>query len=247
MTIFDTIEKNRKLLNKNENYLLKYILENTEKVSNMRIQDLSKETFTSTATIVRFCNKLSYSGYAEFKANLKSSIHKEANHKLSPNNTFLFDDIAKTKDLINDCVIDEVIDLIYNAEKIDFYGEGSSKDVCIDISRKFHLVEKNCRYFNDSSIMYSTASDLDSKTLIIAISMSGETPQVIKAVNIAKTRGCKIICVTSVGYTTLANLSDKCLFIFSSEYEINNIKFKSRVMASAIMEYVFFRYLDRYK
>lgn len=247
MTIFDTIEKNRKLLNKNENYLLKYILENTEKVSNMRIQDLSKETFTSTATIVRFCNKLSYSGYSEFKANLKSSISKEGNHKISPNNTFLFDDIAKTKDLINDSVIDEVIGLIYNAEKIDFYGEGSSKDVCIDISRKFHLVEKNCRYFNDTSIMYSTASDLDSKTLIIAISMSGETTQVIKAVNIAKTRGCKIICVTSVGYNTLANLSDKCLFIFSSEYEINNIKFKSRVTANAIMEYVFFKYLDKYK
>lgn len=246
MTIFDTIEKNRKLLNRNENYLLKYILENTEKVSNMRIQDLSRETFTSTATIVRFCNKLSYSGYAEFKANLKSSINKETNHKIVPNNTFLFDDIAKTKDLINDSVIDEVIDLIYNTEKIDFYGEGSSKDVCIDISRKFHLVEKNCRYFNDSSIMYSTASDLDSKTLIIAISMSGETSQVIKAVNIAKTRGCKIICVTSVGYNTLANLSDKCLFIFSSEYEINNIKFKSRVTANAITEYVFFRYLDKY-
>ncbi|WP_243108066.1 SIS domain-containing protein [Clostridium sp. JN-9] len=95
--------------------------------------------------------------------------------------------------------------------------------------------------------MYSTASDLDNKTLIIAISMSGETPQVIKAVNIAKTRGCKIICVTNVGYNTLANLSDKCLFIFSSEYEINNIKFRSRVTANAIMEYVFFRYLDKYK
>ncbi len=247
MTVFDAIEKNRKLLNKNENYLLKYILENTEKVSNMRIQDLSKDTFISTATIVRFCNKLSYSGYAEFKANLKNSINIENNHKIVSNNTFLFDDIAKTKDLINDSVINEVIDLIYNAEKIDFYGEGSSKDVCIDISRKFHLVEKNCRYFNDTSIMYSTASDLDNKTLIIAISMSGETPQVIKAVNIAKTRGCKIICVTNVGYNTLANLSDKCLFIFSSEYEINNIKFRSRVTANAIMEYVFFRYLDKYK
>jgi len=105
MTVFDAIEKNRKLLNKNENYLLKYILENTEKVSNMRIQDLSKETFISTATIVRFCNKLSYSGYAEFKANLKSSIDRENNQKIVPSNTFLFDDIAKTKDLINVCIV----------------------------------------------------------------------------------------------------------------------------------------------
>ncbi|QAT40935.1 SIS domain-containing protein [Clostridium sp. JN-9] len=113
--------------------------------------------------------------------------------------------------------------------------------------KKISSCRKNCRYFNDTSIMYSTASDLDNKTLIIAISMSGETPQVIKAVNIAKTRGCKIICVTNVGYNTLANLSDKCLFIFSSEYEINNIKFRSRVTANAIMEYVFFRYLDKYK
>lgn len=247
MTIFDVIEKNRELLNKNENHILKYILENAEKVSTMKINDLSKAAFTSTATIVRFCNKLGYSGYSELKANLKNSLLKEGTDGKGAGNVFLFDDIAKTKDLINEDLIDAVIDMIHEAKKIDFYGEGSSKDVCIDISRKLHLVEKNCRYFTDSSIMYSTASDLNKDTLIMAISMSGETSQVIKAVNIAKTRGCKIISITGVGYNTLANLADKCIFVFSSEYEINNIKFKSRIAANAIMEYVFFSYLKKYK
>lgn len=247
MSIFDTIEKNRELLNKNENYLLKYILENTEKIANMKIQDLSKYTFTSTATIVRFCKKLGYCGYSEFKANLVNSIRKENNKdSQKEKGIFLFDDIVKTRDLINEDLIEDVIKMINTAEKIDFYGEGSSKDVCIDMSRKFQLVGKNCRYFNDSSIMYATANDLNEKTLIFAISMSGETAQVIRAVNIAKTKGCKIVSVTGIGYNTLANLSSRCIFIFSSEYEINNIKFKSRVTASAMMEYMFFRYLNKY-
>lgn len=247
MSLFDKIEKNRKLLNKNENYLLKYILENTEKVANMKIQDLSKHTFTSTATIVRFCKKLGYNGYAEFKANLTNSINKEGDKITKTNNDiFLFDDIAKTRDLINEDLIEDVLSMINKAHRIDFYGEGSSKDVCIDMSRKFQLVGKNCRYFNDSSIMYSTANDLDEGTLVFAISMSGETTQVIKAVNIAKTRGCKIISVTCIGYNTLANLSDRCVFVFSSEYKINNIKFMSRITVSAIMEYIFFKYLNKY-
>lgn len=244
MSLFDTIEKNRKLLNKNENYLLKYILENTQKVSGMKIQDLSKYTFTSTATIVRFCKKLGYSGYSQFKANL--TMQEGDKHSKIEKGIFIFDDIVKTRDLINEDLIEDVIKMIDKAEKIDFYGEGSSKDVCIDMSRKFQLVGKNCRYFNDSSIMYATANDLDENTLIFAISMSGETAQVIKAVNIAKTKGCKTVSITGIGYNTLANLCDRCLFVFSSEYEINNIKFKSRVTASAMMEYMFFRYLNKF-
>ena len=41
-----------------ERILGKYVLENGEKVLNMSTKELAKATFTSPASIVRFCRKL---------------------------------------------------------------------------------------------------------------------------------------------------------------------------------------------
>lgn len=50
-----------------ERILGKYVLENGEKVLNMSTKELAKATFTSPASIVRFCRKLEYEGYNDVR------------------------------------------------------------------------------------------------------------------------------------------------------------------------------------
>ncbi|MDP9751979.1 MULTISPECIES: MurR/RpiR family transcriptional regulator [Thermoanaerobacter] len=247
MNFFDMIEKNRTNLNKDENKLLKYIIEHASEVKDMTIKDLSKLTFTSPAGIVRFCKKLGFRGYSE----LKNSLYLTAvNVSIKPDKKFsgtIFDDIEKTKDLLNFQLIEEILELIYKAHRIDFYGEGSSKMVCIEMARRFRSINKISYSYDDTSIMYASAGTLTAHDLVFAVSMTGETKQIIKAVNIAKSKKATIVSLTNLSNNTLSNIADKSLFVFSNKYVINDdIEITSRVPALVLMEYIFYNYLRKY-
>ncbi len=246
LDFFTIIEKNRVNLNKNEGELLRYFIENAKDIKKMRIQDVAQNTYMSTAAIIRFCQKLGFTGYSELKNNLALTIEHQNKKQTIDNKVTTFEDIEKTKNLINEALIDEIISLIFSARRIDFYGEGSSRSVCREMARRFQLIGKQCYYFDDTTIMYSSASTLQPVDLVFAISMSGETSQVIKACSIAKTQGAKIVSITNMSMNTLSNLSDKCLFICSTKYSLKSMDFISRIPALIVMEYMFYRYMDKF-
>ena len=59
--------RDKKIFSSTEQVIADYILKNFREVANLSTRQLAKETFTSSAAIVRFSQKLGFSGYAEFK------------------------------------------------------------------------------------------------------------------------------------------------------------------------------------
>ena len=51
-----------------------YILEHPEDIERMSARELGKATFTSAASVTRFCRKLGYKGYPEFRFKFISEI-----------------------------------------------------------------------------------------------------------------------------------------------------------------------------
>ncbi len=66
----DTIIKS---LTGNELNILKYIYGHADDIRHMSIQELASQVSYSSATVLRFCKKLGYSGFAE----LKYVLHQE--------------------------------------------------------------------------------------------------------------------------------------------------------------------------
>ena len=58
-------------LNDTETNIYQYIIKNLESVLKMSVRELAEKTFVSTATIVRFCQKLDCDGFVEFKTKLR--------------------------------------------------------------------------------------------------------------------------------------------------------------------------------
>ena len=68
-----------KSLSSNELNILKFVYERGEEVLDMSIQQFASEVSYSSATILRFCRKLGYSGFAEFKYAVRSQIkHRDS-------------------------------------------------------------------------------------------------------------------------------------------------------------------------
>lgn len=65
-----------KSLSRPELAILRYAYENTEALLEMSIQELSCHVDYSPATILRFCKKLGYPGFAEFKYALRAELRE---------------------------------------------------------------------------------------------------------------------------------------------------------------------------
>lgn len=245
MDFFTMINNKRADLNKSENELLNFFIKNAHNIKNMKIHDVASKTFISAASIIRFCKKLGFSGYSELKTNLAISI---SNNNITDTQytteVKIFEDIQKTKDMINDSIVDEIVNLLNKATKIDFYGAGSSEMICKEISKKFKALGISSYSYDDSSIMYLSASSLHKEDVVFTVSMSGETNSVIRAANIAKTRGATVISVTNMSINSLTKIADKSLFVCSTSFKLQNFNFESRLQALVLMEYIFFKYLN---
>ncbi|AWH77008.1 MurR/RpiR family transcriptional regulator [Clostridioides difficile] len=248
MNLIDKLDINRKKLSTNEISLLNYFLKNSEKINQKKIKDIANETFNSTAYIVRFCQKLGFSGYSEFKNFLVFSYsnRNERNKEFTKSQSDIFTDVMDTQNLINVENIDMCLNEIHNSKHIYFFGVGSSRLVCTEMSQRFSAIGVNVKYYDDSTLMYLAASNITKDDLVIAVSMSGETAQVIKACNIAKTNQVKVISLTNISVNSLSNIADIKLFVSSPQYNFNSVNYTSRVPALSLMEYMFHKYIEKY-
>lgn len=97
--------------------LAQFILENPEKVITYTIDDFSKNTFTSTSSIVRFCKKIGFKGYSEFKIKLAIEINT-----FILNNTRIEVDMPIRKEATSAEISQTLLNLHYQTLTDVYYG-----------------------------------------------------------------------------------------------------------------------------
>lgn len=114
--------------------------------------------------------------------------------------------IAKTSS-INEIQIKQVAELINKGYKTMFIGCGTASYCAL--AGKYFFADKNIESQTYGAYEYTPFSKFaDNKTLIIAISQSGETADTLIAVKSAKKNGAKIVALVNTRGSTLERLSD---------------------------------------
>ncbi len=139
--------------------------------------------------------------------------HPETAHKGSYNH-FLIKEIMEQKDTLakainqDDVKILAVAELIKNAFGTFFVGCGTAGKVCMAGEYLFSKIARK----HVNSVVASEFSNyqhyLTSKTLMVAISQSGETADVLEAIETAKSKGVKVISLLNVFGSTMMRVSD---------------------------------------
>lgn len=108
----------------------------------------------------------------------------------------------------NESLLNKVVESIKSANKVFIIGCGTSRHAAMLASYMFAKISK----LNASALLASEfpnfANLIDEKTVIIALSQSGETADVLEAVRAAKRRGAKIISIVNVMGSSLMQISD---------------------------------------
>ncbi|MFH2027514.1 MAG: glutamine--fructose-6-phosphate transaminase (isomerizing) [Nanoarchaeota archaeon] len=107
------------------------------------------------------------------------------------------------------------VSLMKNAKKIIFVAAGTSYHASLLGVYYLHKCGKDAQAVIASEFEHFVSADQD--TLVIAVSQSGETMDIIEALKYAKKRGAKIVSIVNVPYSTVQRSSEISLNILAGQ------------------------------
>lgn len=254
--VFTTIRSRYNSLSKTQKYIANYILSNKSEAVRITISELAQKCNVSEPTVIRFIKKLDYSSYQTFRLDMAAELSTESNIT-SPSGIKTYDgyqDIEASDDaetvkhkvvssalcaitdmnkIININDINTAVDLIFKANSILFYGSGGSSVIAMDAYHKFMRIGKSVSFDTNSHFSLIKASHLRKNDVVLLISHTGESREVLECAANAKEKGCKIIGITSYLNSSLTKISD--VVLFSSTYDL---KYYTDAMVSRLIQLV---------
>ena len=204
-------------LNALEMSVYNYVAKNREKVVYMKIRELAAQAHVSTTTVLHMCKKFGCDGYTEFKLRLKQEMLRDKRDVADLDISALQDFLSRLSSPAIQTQIDGVVELLRGMGHVLFIGVGNSSILARYGARYLCNVGYFATAIDDPftpiSGVVNTQAKFD-KVAVVALSVSGETEQIISMTQSLKERGCVIISITNSASCTLARLSDYNLNYF---------------------------------
>ena len=206
------------------------VLGSPDKVIYQSISELAENAGTSEPTVLRFCRALGFRGYHDLKIQLAQdlvpevkNIHEDVTRgddaatlirKVLNANVIA---INTTLDILDPEMVERAIRALARAKRIDFFGLGGSGAVAMDAHHKFFRLGIPCGWQSDSHMQAMTAALMTPKNLVVAISHSGSSKDIVEALQIAKANGAIAIAIVSHRKSPVASLADIPLCVHTRE------------------------------
>lgn len=205
-----------------EEKIARYILEHYEEIIHINIGDISKDIDVSESSIVRFTKKLGYSGFRDFKYACAQDVSEnrvshydeleiESTDYANVMHNFFLNHISNIQNnlkQLNTKTLSEVAELIDANDNLYIVGAYLSGNLAQNLYYRLRLLYKNVFLIDSFTSSILEKSWLGEGDLVIAISQSGETDDVITFVHEAKKKGAHIISFTTSMNSSLYKMGD---------------------------------------
>ncbi|MBO9596834.1 MAG: MurR/RpiR family transcriptional regulator [Cohnella sp.] len=260
ISIFTTIHSKYNNLTNTEKKVADYVLDNAASVIYMSITDLADTCGVGESSIFRFCRSLSFKGYQDFKIALAHTITVEneipqLTDRILMNDTI--DQVAskvlttnisalnETFNLIDYAKIDKAIDHLVRAERILFFGVGSSLMTAMEAHIKFMRITNKSMCSIDSHLQMMSASLMTERDVAVMISYSGSTKDTIEVAQKAKERGALVITITRFEKSPLTASSDLTLLCGANEGPLQGGSLSAKISQLYLLDVLYIEYFKR--
>lgn len=206
-----------------EKLLGEYILLNHENVPKLSLVQLAEEADVHPSAVVRFCDDVGCEGFhalhtalAEIDSVAASVFFEQVDgFDLEHITKSVFEDVKRMLDETMAALsIDEMqqaVDAILAADEIVVIGMGTSGSTAQEFVYRLQWIGVDCKQYVDPHRQLMAVSLLDENDLVVAVSHSGRTRNVVNALKVAKERGAKTLCITDFMHSPLTEYADICL------------------------------------
>ncbi len=203
------IREKRDQLNKSERKVADTILLNPSVVTQLSIAALAKSAGVSEPTVNRFCRSFLSKGFPDFKIQLAKSLVSgslfvtrsvEQNDSAEQYTDKIFTSTIATLDAARKQVdvqaIATVVDHLVQAKQIAFFGLGASGSVARDAQHKFFRFNLPVVAYDDVLMQRMVAAASHTGDVIVIISYTGRTKDLVEIAQLANSTGATVIGIT---------------------------------------------------
>ncbi len=168
-------EAKKNHLTANEQILFDYINHNPKIILHQNLQFICNQLFISNATIIRFCQKLGFRGFNEFKFELRNQLYEYEKQDVIYDS--LFDrHLSVFKDHLNNVhfeQIEKICALIQSLSTVYIYGSAMSSIPAHYLHSVLSSLDYRCIFVEWRHLLRGISENTDSDTLLIMITSHG--------------------------------------------------------------------------
>jgi DNA-binding MurR/RpiR family transcriptional regulator len=227
-----------------------YILQFPEKMMHQPITQVAEDIGVATSTIFRFCQKIGFKGYQTMKIVLASEIASPIREMVQEKIEEQDNERAVTEKIFNTSIrtfkdtiqmmdfssIKKAVKVILNAERVEFYGSGSSDIVALDAHHKFIGSGITTVAYIDPYLQLRAASQLSERDVAVIISGSTANTEILNVLDAAKEAGAKTIVITNLTRSPLNKKADIILRTVTSGIESRSEDVFSRIVQLSLVD-----------
>jgi glucokinase len=238
----DRIRQSRAHLSPAEARVAEAVLAHPRAALTDPVNEIARKAGVSQPTVIRFCRSMGCEGLADFKLKLASALtgtipvrHSQVrvgdavpdlSVKVLDNTVSA---IIGLRERLNAQALDHAIGLVREARHIELYGIGDSSVVALDGQHKFFRFRIPTTSRSDPGLQALSAELLGAGDVVIAISHSGRTAELLRAVDLALAAGASVIAITA-GASPLARRATVTLAVDHIEEGATHIAMVSRIL-----------------
>ena len=227
--VMERVDLARGRFSKAEAKVADWIGDHRDAVVSMSIGALGHEIGVSQPTIVRFCLAAGFKGFKDFKLELARSLVRGVRYvhsdvaagdssdaivqKVTQKNIAALMRLAAQLDV---AALDRAVEILAAAHRIEFYGLGNSGIVAQDAQHKFFRLGVPTVAYADPHVHGMAAALLKPGDVVVAISTTGRTMDLMSSVAAARATGADVIVIAPPG-SPLADRASVALAVDTEE------------------------------
>ena len=233
-SFWDMLRTKRDSLTKSGIIVADYLMQHAEDAQYLSISSLAKACGVAEATIFRFCRALGFDGYNEMKIALAkaTATAMPVSLKLEPGvdtqtlcthayNTAI-EALNGTRSALDPESVDRAATLLQRARQVFFFGQGGSYILACDIWARFSMLSTKFRTAGDSHMQAIAASLMGPEDVVVFVSYSGATRDMMDTLHLARENGAKVILLTHYSDAPGAALADVVLLCGAKESPLDS-------------------------
>lgn len=231
--VFRLINKKIAYLNPALRRIAEYILENPSQCKSITTKELAAACNVAESTVTRFVKEIGLDSYQELKIGIAEALTMNDTTSLSSEEKYVYEDISRndtqemilekvlyrnvqtmteTKQRLNIEELSKAVEAIDQAKVILFSSMGSSRAAAVSGVMRFTRAGKKSMLLGEQSSLLMSAAIAGPGDVMIGISNSGRSKDVIDSMKLAQSKGARTIGITSFEDSPLTKYSDIALF-----------------------------------
>lgn len=254
-SVLDTICASLDSFFESERKIGTYIIQHTAEVVDMTVGELAQACGVSDASVSRFCKKIDMKGFHHLKITLAKEIsekgkegEEEVSNHISVNDidqslknilANKVTEITQTVSMIDTNQLHEILNLLNNAKTVQFFAVGNTIPVAIDGAFKLNQIGIPAVSGTIWETQIGYTYNMTADDVVIAISNSGESTSVLRALEAARSAGATTVSITNSEKSSAAQLSDYHITTATREKLFLDGYCFSRVSATTVIEILY--------